>query len=284
MIITISNEVLAVKIDTLGAEIKSIVKDGTEYIWSGDPKYWSGTSPVLFPMVSSFLDNKYTYNGKTYNCEQHGFAWASEFGVIEKTESSVLLRLEQTEYTRERYPFEFDFCVSFVLDGNRLKSDFIVKNMSKTEKMYFNTGSHEGFSLFNGGKIEDYYVEFEKKEKLVRMVLDRPVYEGKTVDFGESEVFEFSDSLFEVDGVFFGGIESDYVTFKSKNGDRSVRVYFDCSNLGFWKVQEADYLCIEPWDGFCPFAGDGYEISEKRFIKDLEPESEYKFYHCIEVN
>jgi len=283
MIITISNKFLKVEIDSYGAEIKSIVKDNQEYMWSGDPKYWKSTAPILFPMVSSLLDNKYTYKGKTYSFGQHGFARRSEFSVVEKSESSVLLRLEQTEKTREVYPFDFDFCVSFELKENRLDMNFIVSNTSKTERMYFNTGSHEGYSLFNGGKISDYYIEFEKKEKLVRMLLDRPVFEGETVDLGERDVLVLEDALFEKDGIFFLNITSDYVTLKSKNGARSVRVYFDCPNLGFWKVPGGEYLCIEPWDGFCPFEGDGYELSEKRFIKTLEPECEYKFYHGIEI-
>lgn len=284
MMITISNEYLKVAIDSLGAEIKSIVKDGQEYMWQGDPNYWKSTAPILFPMVSSLLDDKYTYKGKTYSFRQHGFARRSEFSVVEKAEDYVLMRLEQTEETKAVYPFEYDFCVSFKLNGNRLDMNFIVKNTSEEEPMYFNTGSHEGYSLFNGGKISDYYIEFEQKEKLLRMLLDRPVFEGETVDLGERDVLVLDDELFVKDGIFFLDIKSEYVTLKSKNGERSVRVYFDCDNLGFWKVPGGEYLCIEPWDGFCPYEGDGYELSEKRFIKTLLPKCEYKFYHGIEIN
>lgn len=284
MIIKISNECLKVEIESLGAEIKSIIKDGCEYMWEGNPQYWRSTAPILFPMVSSLLDDKYTYKGNTYSFRQHGFARHSEFSVIEKKDDSVLMRLEQSDETRAVYPFEFDFCVSFKLNGNKLDMEFMVENTSETENMYFNTGSHEGYSLFNGGDIDKYYIEFEKKEKLVRMLLDRPVFEGATEDLGERDKIELDDSLFEKDGIFFLDIKSDYVTLKSTNGERSVRVYFDCDNLGFWKVPGGKYLCIEPWDGFCPFDGDGYEISEKRFIKTLAPKSQYKFYHGIEIN
>lgn len=284
MIVTIANEILKVSIDSHGAEIKSIVKAEREYMWSGDPRYWEDTAPVLFPMVSSLLDDKYTYNGKTYSFGQHGFASESEFSVVETKEDSVVLRLEQTDYTKSVYPFDYDFTVTFCLKGNRLDVNFKVANTSDTQTMYFNTGAHEGYALFDDGDIDDYRIEFEKKEKLLRMVLDRPVFDGKTCDLGESDVLDLDDSYFEIDGIFFLDIKSDYVTLRRKDGTGSIRVYFNCDNLGFWKMPGGKYLCIEPWDGFCPYEGDGYELKEKRFVKTLQPGEEYDFYHGIEIN
>ncbi len=37
----ISNEYIKVKIAAIGAELQSVLKDGTEYLWDGDPKYWT---------------------------------------------------------------------------------------------------------------------------------------------------------------------------------------------------------------------------------------------------
>ena len=40
-----------------GAELISFTDgSGMEYIWSGDPAYWSGRNPVLFPVVGGLLD------------------------------------------------------------------------------------------------------------------------------------------------------------------------------------------------------------------------------------
>lgn len=284
MIVNISNEFLSVAIDTHGAEIRSIVRDGKEYMWERDPAYWEDCAPVLFPMVSSLLDDKYTYNGKTYSFPQHGFASQSEFEVADKRADSVTLRLVQDDYTASVYPFEYDFVAIFALEGNKLNVYFKVTNTSEDKPMYFNTGSHEGYALFDGGTIDDYVLEFEKEEHLVRLLLDRPVWEGKTFDFGKTDTLELSDSYFAVDGIFFMNIGSRYVTLRRKGGEGSIRVHFDCDKLGFWKEPKARFLCIEPWDGFCPYDGDGYELGEKRFIQTLNPGEEYTFYHGIEIN
>lgn len=284
MIVNISNAFLSVAVDTHGAELRSIIRDDREYMWERDPAYWGKCAPVLFPMVSSLLDNKYTYNGRTYSFPQHGFASRSEFVVAEQTADSVVLRLVQDEYTSSVYPFEYDFTAIFALEGNKLNVHFKVVNTSADKPMYFNTGSHEAYALFDGGTIDDYVLEFEKQEELVRLILERPVFEGKTFDFGKTDKLELSDSYFAVDGIFFMDIKSKHVTFRRKGGSGSIRVYFDCDKLGFWKKPEAKFLCIEPWDGFCPYDGDGYELKEKRFIKALEPGEEYTFYHGIEIN
>ena len=48
---TIENEDLRVVISSLGAEVQSVVRksDDKELWWQGDPRFWDGRSPVLFP-------------------------------------------------------------------------------------------------------------------------------------------------------------------------------------------------------------------------------------------
>ncbi len=282
MLITIKNGSVEAAINTRGAELTHLKKNGDEYIWEKDANSWKACAPVLFPMVSSVLNKQYTHKGKVYPLPQHGFARDCEFDVVEQSESCVVMRLVQNHLTSLVYPFSFDFSVSFALEGDKLNIDYIVKNTSADEEMYFNTGAHEGYKLFSS-TVDDHYIEFEKKEKLLQMVLTEPVWEGETHDFGESNVLELKDEYFAIDGIFFVGINSDHVTLRSKSSDKAVRVYFDCDNIGFWKIMGAGYLCIEPWDGFCPYKGDSSELSEKRFIKTLPPKGEYKFYHGIEI-
>ena len=56
---TLSNSVLTVQIAEHGAELQSIKKDGKEYLWQGDAKFWGRRSPVLFPIVGRVWNNKY---------------------------------------------------------------------------------------------------------------------------------------------------------------------------------------------------------------------------------
>ena len=52
----IENEILKASVRAYGAELCSLVKKetGEQYLWSGDAKYWTGISPLLFPVVGNF--------------------------------------------------------------------------------------------------------------------------------------------------------------------------------------------------------------------------------------
>lgn len=62
---TLSNSILTVQIAEHGAELQSIKKDGKEYLWQGDAKFWGRRSPVLFPIVGRVWNNKYRHAGNT---------------------------------------------------------------------------------------------------------------------------------------------------------------------------------------------------------------------------
>ena len=67
---TLSNSILTVQIAEHGAELQSIKKDGKEYLWQGDAKFWGRRSPVLFPIVGRVWNNKYRHAGNTYEINQ----------------------------------------------------------------------------------------------------------------------------------------------------------------------------------------------------------------------
>ena len=62
----LENEYLALTFDTLGATLTSIKNPlGLEYLWQGDPKYWSSQAPVLFPICGSLREDKaITHDGQ----------------------------------------------------------------------------------------------------------------------------------------------------------------------------------------------------------------------------
>ena len=63
---TLENEFLSVTVDTLGAEMHSIKKEGSEYLWQADPKFWARHAPVLFPIVGKLKNGTYRYADQTY--------------------------------------------------------------------------------------------------------------------------------------------------------------------------------------------------------------------------
>src|SRR6476646_4404150 len=143
MIHSLQNNILSVAISTKGAELQSIIhKDfGLEYMWSGDPKFWGKKSPVLFPIVGGLKNDSYTYKGKTYQLNRHGFARDMEFEVTDQNEDSIIFRLDSNEETLAKYPFRFMFSIQYRLDSNRLSITYAVRNTGD-EEMLFSVGGH----------------------------------------------------------------------------------------------------------------------------------------------
>ena len=116
MLHTIHNDVMTVTIDELGAQLMSITAaDGTEYLWNGDPAYWTGRAPNLFPYVGRLTNDRYAYGGKEYEMTRHGFAKRTAFSPADQGRANLTLRMTDTPESRESYPFSFRFDVSYVL-------------------------------------------------------------------------------------------------------------------------------------------------------------------------
>ena len=100
------NSTISVKIDSHGAELKSLQRldTGTEYMWCGDAKYWGRTSPVLFPFVGGVKNREYRVKGKTYSMGQHGFARDMDFTLLSQSDSEIWFELRSDEETLEKYP------------------------------------------------------------------------------------------------------------------------------------------------------------------------------------
>ena len=120
MIHTIKNSFLEVQVSEAGAELMSITAGGTDYLWNGDKAYWGGRAPHLFPYVGRLTGNQYTYRGKAYQMNRHGFAKASRFALAGAGAENVRLHLEDSEESRAVYPQAFSFDVSYVLEDSTL--------------------------------------------------------------------------------------------------------------------------------------------------------------------
>ena len=72
---------LSVSIYEKGAELQSLKRDGLEYLWQANAKYWAKHSPVLFPIVGELKDGKYIFENKEYALPRHGFARDKVFEI-----------------------------------------------------------------------------------------------------------------------------------------------------------------------------------------------------------
>ena len=161
MILKIKNEYLTAEINENGAELSSLKsnKSGTEYRWQGDAKYWTGRSPVLFPICGRLFEGKYTYGGKTYEMANHGIVRHADFSSEKLSDVSVELTYLSSEESKKIYPFDFEFKVKFTLNENAIEVTYSVKNTG-VKDLPFSFGAHPAFNVpFNKDeKLEDYYL------------------------------------------------------------------------------------------------------------------------------
>ena len=68
-------------INSKGAELKSLILNGKELMWAGNPVFWGKTSPVLFPAVGGLKGGKTIIDGIEYHMTKHGFARDFEFEI-----------------------------------------------------------------------------------------------------------------------------------------------------------------------------------------------------------
>ena len=145
---TIENEQLKIIISPKGAELQSIFNKQTEleYLWNGDPAFWSKKSPVLFPIVGTLKNDTYYYNDKTYKLSRHGFARDMEFEKEKQSATSITFLLRSSEATLQDFPFEFEFRIIYAVQDNSLHVSYNVHNTSSGE-MYFSVGGHPALKL-----------------------------------------------------------------------------------------------------------------------------------------
>lgn len=253
MLYEISNEVLTVSVDTLGAELFAITdRKGTQYLWQGDPAYWTGRAPVLFPAVGRLYEKTYTARGGTYSLGLHGFVRHTQLAVTEQGADHIVFSMTDTPETYAQYPYRFRFSVGYALKGNRLEVTFRVENR-EAARLDFGLGGHPGFRvpLLPGERFEDYKVVFPEPCSPTRVSFsDQGLRDGKDTPFAleGGDTIPLRHSLFDHDAIFLAGTPRQAALV----GPRGPVVELSCPGmpyLGFWQISDLQppFLCIEPW-------------------------------------
>lgn len=278
--VTLSNGNLSVEISENGAEMKRITVGGKERLWSGDPSYWSGTAPVLFPICGGLPDDKFTYGGKEYTLKKHGFARHMIFEAEKVSDISAVFLLKSSKETLKMYPWDFELRVSYTLRGTAVKIEYEVKNLSDGT-MYASLGAHEAYACADG--IENYDVIFEKKETLDACVLDGNLISEKTRRIiTDTDTLPLYTEFFAVDALVFKSLKSRFATLRNRVTGESVSLEFGGFDYFLiWTKPGAGYICLEPWAGIPPMKGAGNSIEEKEGINKVPSGEKLSLTHTI---
>lgn len=278
----LDNGIVAVEISEHGAELKSAVKNGREYMWCGDAKYWGRTSPILFPNVGRLKDNKYTLDGKEHQMGQHGFARDCDFVLSGHTDDSVTYTLKSDSETLAKYPFEFELTIKYTIVGSVIKIEWKVKNESE-RVMSFSVGAHPAFNLKHG----ENYFEFDNKCDMVYNLIDESgLYAADSVHTLRNDGYvKIENSMFDNDALIIENSQAREVSLCDGEKKPYVTVRFDMPLFGLWSPakKNAPFVCIEPWCGRCDASGFEGEISERDYIINLGVGEEFTAGYEIEL-
>ena len=283
MLYTIHNSDMTVTIDGLGAQLQSITAaGGTEYLWSGDPAYWSSRAPILFPYVGRLTDDTYTCDGRAYQMTRHGFARRTEFSVLTQGKEHITLYMEDSEESRKLYPFAFRFDVSYVLEGNTLVIVYAVESRDG-RTMFFGLGGHPGFRvpLEEGREFTDYRLTFAQPSQPWQVLMsENYMISGREAPYPlENGVdLPLRHDLFDRDAIILKHFARS-VTLSAGEGTRGLTL--SCPRmryLGIWHQPKTDapYVCLEPWVSL-PSRQDVVEDLTQQFdLVSLEPRQRYE--------
>ncbi len=273
---SLSRGALEAAVQTRGGELVSLRRDGAEYIWGGDPAFWSGQNPILFPIVGSLKDGRVDVGGRTCRMSRHGFARNLDFTPVEQDGTSVTLELRENGETLERYPFPFSLRVRHQLLEEGFSTSFTVENTGDTP-LPFCIGAHTAFRcpLSGGERSEDYQLVFDQNEDastllltpegLIRGGAAEPILSGGVLPL-DYETFR------RLDTVIFRGLQSGAVSLVHRETGRGVRLDFSqFPMIAFWTKPGAPFLCLEPWQGCAAFDDETGRFADKPFAVTLAP-------------
>ncbi|MCJ8159764.1 aldose 1-epimerase family protein [Sphingomonas sp. LaA6.9] len=273
--VSISSGDLTARIAPLGAELVSLTDaEGRELMSDGDPAFWTGRAPILFPIVGRLNRDEYRLGDRSYSLPQHGFARRSDFTVVAQDPDAVRFRLVDSPETRSVYPFAFVLDMAFHLDGPRLTMIATIGNPGSAP-MPASFGFHPAFAwpLPYGGAREDHRIVFEKDEpaELRAIVPSGVIADTARPSPVEDNVLALGDNLFTNDALIWDKLESRALRYGASEGPQLEIAFPDTEWLGIWTKPGTGFVCIEPWAGMADPEGFDGDFSEKPGVFIVAP-------------
>jgi galactose mutarotase-like enzyme len=275
-----SNQVI-VQVVSKGAELKRLFNKvwNKEMLWLGDEKLWNRSSPMLFPIVGTLIDNEFIFDDKTYSLNRHGFARDQEFICKHCGENELEFLLMTNKEMYKTYPFIFELLVHYRIVESTLTVTYKVKNLDKKD-MFFSIGAHPGFDLTNAENCE---IIFDREQKSYFQLNELgQVKINDPIEFQQKSLLITKD-LFKKDALIFKDSKLKSIEIRDKKSKDSIVIKCNqASYWGIWGHPSNQFICIEPWEGISDVVGHNKQLKDKLGVVKLSPGSEYKFQFEIE--
>lgn len=265
MLTTLKNDIASVTISSLGAEMQSICVNNIDYLWNGNPDYWKGHAPNLFPIVGALRNGKAMSDNGPVTTSKHGFVRTNELEIVSCDDTKVVYLLKSNEDTISVYPYKFEFYVKYELIDNSIKITYEIINNSDVN-MPFCVGGHPGFHVpltdDPDDVFENYVIEFEKVETLdcPQVDLQQSLINDKVRNrvLTKSNRLRLNHVMFRGDALIFDRLQSRIIRLYCPQTGHGVNMNFETFPfVAVWTpIEDSPFICLEPWTGM------GTRISE----------------------
>ena len=283
-IISISSNSLTASIDTMGAQLMSLRKGESEYLWQGDSNWWPRRAPILFPIVGVLKDSKAESAEGTISLARHGLARLNQFEVVEQSPSSVTLQLKSTEETRKSYPYDFELKLIFSVAGDTLMQTYEVTNPANVV-LPFTLGAHPAFNIpipgVEAASLDQYYLLFTHSwTSFGPSITDEGLCDYATPQrlIVDSDTLPLSWELIDCEKTITLEDVPDRRITLAANAEASsethgIQIDFEGFDyLGIWSAAPGcPFVALEPWCGIADTVDCDGIFEHKPGIISLEP-------------
>lgn len=243
---TLSSGRVTAVLDSFGAKCLQLTVNDEDLLFYDSEDIGHSGIPICFPSFGPLVNNEFIVNGKSFPMKQHGLARDCEFAVKEQSDISLTYSLTQTEETLSRFPFHFEFLVTYQLLENGLSIKFQMTNNSKSD-LPLCPGVHPYFAVDNPNDIlvttkaesaynnlNSYELENLHGSDYLKVINDSGV---KTLKVEKNPDHHLTGHDLEETKIFRGkqstiSMEADLQIFKM---------------MAIWrKAEESPFICVEP--------------------------------------
>lgn len=288
--IEISNNQLAVTISPIGGEVQSIkdVNTQCEYLWHGDAQWWSGHSPILFPIVGGLWNGTCRVDGQELHISKHGFVRRAPWRVVCVEADKAVFEFVSTMGTFAIFPYAFRLTATYSLDNRKLRAEFCVENLGGSP-FCFQLGGHPAIALPNWDDAQplDGYLRLEGNPTHVLRAGEQGCLEPDTfpVPLNADGLVPLTVDTFSHEALIFDNHQVSAATVLTPSGQPVARVESTAPVWLFWSPQgiHTPFVCLEPWYGLCDHQSFCGDITERPYINTVNGHATWMGGYGIEI-
>lgn len=277
--ITLANEQIEVVISPLGAELQSMISlsDGAQWLWQGDSAWWTGRSPLLFPIVGQAPSGEIVAEGQAYEMRSHGFARNSLFEVLAQDQTSAVFTLNPSDTTKAVYPYDFKLIVQYQLQGCGLSVSVTVQNHD-TRAMPFQFGFHPAFVWpLPQAQGQRHWVQFpDQTPQDMRRLAGGIMADAVLAPPLKGDAIEIDPADYEADAMVFPNLAAQTYRYQADHHCLEMQVK-NLPDFALWQKPGAPFICLEPWHGMAPYPAQGQSLAARPNAIELPPRQERNF-------